>query len=626
MKALRPLNAGLWGISVALSWMWGLGLFFSVQFTFQFGFYGLLAFAFTNALGLFLFGLVTGILGKRLQGTNSLEVFFTKIARPFRLVFYLYQLLALTLTIFAIVKYLFFALDLGKAYLVMPLVVLIVLATACLFGEEFNIRRIKFSHGIMFAILLVAVGIMIWVFRPFDIQLTAVAQGQLPINDGYFWGYFIPICVGFLIGPWLDLQQWQRAIQIQKEKTSVGFSYLIGATLFGLLLVFHGVLALWALSKGAHQFSYAGIDGVQYAHDLITKLLVTLPMPDTPWIPVAYYTFIGICILTTLDSGYLALRWFLKENLKEYNNAMLALIPNSLITSPIPSLIFGGVFSLIAVAAKLEMEYFMVFFATFFVGYGALVIIRCFSKDQTSRIPQIKMFSMGSLAVVIFAFGYFLKGPVLMIGASLLPLLYILWLLFGDKALTGIENVVLPENESVDTFGAPNTAPRVLHAPAATGTGLEMEPVVTLPLEPHQNGSEYFEGKWFVHAFKATYQDTNSTGNVYFGMYAMWVGKTRELFFHHAMPKFNVKDSPYLILTRSFEHKFIRETREFEKVAVKIRVSNFNRKFVTMEHQIFDSNNQMLGRGQQSLLFVSSKDYSLMDIPQEVLTGFTEHL
>lgn len=624
MKALRPLNAGLWGISVALSWMWGLGLFFSVQFTFQFGFFGLLTFAITNALGLFLFGLVTGFLGRRLPGANSLEVFFARVARPFRLVFYLYQLLAITLTIFAVVKYLFFALELSKPLLVMPLTVLIVLATACLFGEEFNIRRIKFSHGIMFAILLAAVGSMIWVLRPFDVELTSLHEGQLPVDDPYFWGYVIPICVGFLIGPWLDLQQWQRAIQMQKEKTSVGFSYLIGAALFGLLLVFHGSLALWALSKGAYEFSYPGIDGIQYAHDIITKLMATLPMPDTPWIPVAYYVFIGICILTTLDSGYLALRWFLKENLKDYNNAMLALIPNSLVTSPIPSLIFGGIFSLFALVVKLELEYFMVFYATFFVGYGAMVVIRCFSKDPSARIPQIKMFSMGSLAVVIFAFGYFLKEPLLLIMGSVLPLLYILWLIFGDKALTGIENVVSPEDGPAESIAAPGGSPRMLHAPPATG--LELEPAVVLPLEPHQTGSEYFEGKWFVHSFRATYQDTNSTGNVYFGMYAMWVGKTRELFFHHVMPKFNVKESPYLILTRSFEHKFIRETREFEKVAVKIRVANFNRKFVTMEHQIFDSANQMLGRGQQSLLFVSSKDYSLLDIPQEVVTGFTEHI
>ena len=45
IKPPRWLNTLLWGNTVALSWMWGLGLFFSVQFTTQFGLPGLLSFA-----------------------------------------------------------------------------------------------------------------------------------------------------------------------------------------------------------------------------------------------------------------------------------------------------------------------------------------------------------------------------------------------------------------------------------------------------------------------------------------------------------------------------------------------------------------------------------------------------
>jgi acyl-CoA thioesterase FadM len=135
----------------------------------------------------------------------------------------------------------------------------------------------------------------------------------------------------------------------------------------------------------------------------------------------------------------------------------------------------------------------------------------------------------------------------------------------------------------------------------------------------------HFEGKWFVHSFVATYADTNSVGNVYFGIYAMWVGKTRELFFNRCLPKFNLKTTPYYILTRSFEHKFMRETREFERVSVKIKVGEYNRKFVTLEHQIFDSAGNQLGKGKQQLIFVSSADYKLLDIPDEVYEAFVAH-
>jgi len=114
-------------------------------------------------------------------------------------------------------------------------------------------------------------------------------------------------------------------------------------------------------------------------------------------------------------------------------------------------------------------------------------------------------------------------------------------------------------------------------------------------------------------------------GNVYFGMYAMWVGKTRELFFNRCLPKFNLKTTPYYILTRSFEHKFMRETREFERVSVKIKVGEYNRKFVTLEHQIFDSAGNQLGKGKQQLIFVSSGDYKLLDIPDEVYEAFVAY-
>lgn len=135
----------------------------------------------------------------------------------------------------------------------------------------------------------------------------------------------------------------------------------------------------------------------------------------------------------------------------------------------------------------------------------------------------------------------------------------------------------------------------------------------------------HFDGKWFVHSFVATYADTNSVGNVYFGMYAMWVGKTRELFFNRVMPRFNLKNTPFYILTRSFEHKFVHETREFETVSVRIHIASYNRKFVTLEHEIYDSTHHLLGKGKQSLLFVSSSDYRMIDIPSEVATAFVQH-
>ena len=630
IKPPRWFNTLLWGNTVALSWMWGLGLFFSVQFTTQFGLFGLLSFAIPNCLGLIFFGFITHHLARRQAGgSESLGKFFTGWSRPFRLVFLLYQLLAITLTIFALIRYGWMPLGLSPEVLYLPLILLVVLAAGILFGEEFNIRRIKWSHGVIFLIVAGAIGILFSAPARISPDLSAVQVEKLPTDDWNYWGYMVPIFIGFLLGPWLDLQQWQRAIQMHRERVSVAAAYVAGALQFFLFLLFHGMLALWALGAGAGRFLHTGLGGHVYGHDAVMRLLFE-KAAEHPWIFGAYCVFLCACVLTTLDSGYIALRWFLQSNVRTSVNAIFALIPTSLVTSPIPLFLLCGVIALAGAALGLELEYFMIFYATFFVGYSALAVARCYVNTPANRIPQVKMFCIGSLAVVIFAFGYLLGYPVFMIIGSLLPLGYVVWTLAkptaGEDFVSDADQLGAPADEmsplAAPTLPAAQAPVRAAaEAPATlTETAKSLVEAVQHPLGGH------FEGKWFVHSFVATYADTNSVGNVYFGMYAMWVGKTRELFFNRVMPKFNLKNTAFYILTRSFEHKFVRETREFETVSVRIRIGGYNRKFVTLEHEIFDSQNQLLGKGQQSLLFVSSADYKMIDVPPEVHTAFIPYV
>ena len=612
LKIPRWFGALLWGNSVALSWMWGLGLFFSVQFTTQFGLVGLLTFAIPNFLGLLTFGLVTHHLARRQSGSESLAQFFSTWSRPFRLVFFLYQVLAITLTIFAFLRYAWQPLGFEPWLLYLPLTLLVVLAAAILFGEEFDIKRIKFSHGVMFLIMAPAMLFII-------VQATSKGVGQmafpkLPTNDWNYWGYAVPIIIGFLVGPWLDLQQWQRAIQMHRERESIAAGYWLGSTQFFLMLLFHGLLTLWALSWLSGDFIRIGITGHPYGQDILVRMFI-----HSPWTFGAYAIFLAFCVLSTLDSGYIALRWFLQSNVSASNHPIFSLVSSRLLTSPIPIFIFGGLFAMAAAVLKLELEFFMIFYATFFVGYSTLAIVRCYLVSPANAIPQVKMFCIGSLAVVIFSYGYFLRSPSFQIVGSLLPLGYVLWLLLKPRS----SEEFLADTEELDAQVSGNAA----------SAGAVMSPArIAVPLSAVMDASAiqhslggHFEGKWFVHSLIATYADTNSVGNVYFGMYAMWVGKARELFFNCVMPKFNLKNTPFYILTRSFEHKFVHETREFETVTVRIRVAGYNRKFATLEHEIHDSTGQLLGKGKQTLLFVSSTDYKMLDIPPDVYSAFIAH-
>jgi acyl-CoA thioesterase FadM len=618
----RWLNAILWGNSVALSWMWGLGLFFSVQMTFMFGLQGLLMFAIPNALGLMLFGFLTQSVAKRHSGgQESLAIFFDKFSKPFRLIFYIYQIVALTLTVFALVNYLFVPLKLATGPLLglyLCLIVFVILAAGCLFGEEFGIQKIKLSHGLLGGLLLACV---VTLLTGLDPLVPAAFEWTSPFQDQWrgarFYGYAIPLVIGLLVGPWLDLQHWQRAIQIHREKTSIRASYFFGGSFFFLMLLFHGCLALWVMTLHGDQFiASPGLDGFNYAHDLITHYFHQNPKIPGGLMPLAYFSFLSICSLTTLDSGYIALKWFLGKNVENSENMLISLIPKQILGSPIPTFLIVGLITLGGILADLELEYFMVFYASFFVGYAALAIARCFVPNSQQPLPQIRMFSMASMSLAIFAFGYLKSDTTLLILGSILPLAYVLWLVFNADLL----RVVTERAGEVIEAASEIPAIKAITKSVTIATGSD----VIAPDDHHALGG-HFEGKWFVYSLIATYADTNSVGNVYFGMYSMFVGKTRELFFNTAMPDFNLKTTKFFILTRSFEHKFVREAREFDTITVKIRVADFNRKFCTLEHQIFGSDNELLGKGKQSLLFVASKDYALLDIPSEVYTAFMKY-
>ncbi|MDP4995313.1 MAG: hypothetical protein NWQ16_03720 [Akkermansiaceae bacterium] len=627
---LRWLNAFLWGNSVALAWMWGLGLFFSVQITFMFGLQGLLMFAVPNAIGLALFGWLTQIVAKRHPGGNeSLALFFEKFAKPFRLIFYIYQIVALSLTVFALVKYLFVPLlgtmpgfD-GKAVLALAVTmsVFLLLAVGCLFGEEFGIRKIKVGHALLGALLVICITSVLISLAPAGVGSGINGLGG---EHGYtmnrFWGLAIPLVVGLLVGPWLDLQHWQRAIQIHREKTSIRLSYVFGGLIFFFLLLFHGYVAMWVMGNASGTFETATsqLDELVYGHSIIVQHF-SEGFSGNSWIPAAYFGFLVICILTTLDSGYVSIKWFLEKNVEKSENMLISIVPKQIITSPIPTFVIVAVITLIAYFARFELEYFMVFFASFFVGYAALAIARCFVPNSQQSLPQIRMFSMACLCLVVFAFGYMVDQNVLMYIGSLLPLAYVVWL------VTTTDLLRLVTEKADEVMNAASEIPAI-KAIAKTEQPAPKSEVAAPEGGYDHNVAGHFEGKWFVYSMIATYQDTNSVGNVYFGMYPLYVGKTRELFFNAAMPDFDLKTTKFYILTRSFEHKFVRETREFDTITVKIKVKDANRKFCTLEHQIFGSEGQLLGKGQQSLLFVSSKDYGLLDIPPEVYSAFMKYM
>jgi acyl-CoA thioesterase FadM len=659
----------LWGSTVALSWTWGLGLFFSVQMAMHFGLAGLLGFAIPNAIGLFLFGFLTQRIARKHSDGRSFERHFLQTSGGLSWVFLLYAFTALSLTFFALLKYMIqpLGVDLGLA-------VLIILGAAVVLGEQFDISRIRFSHGIMLLIIALSLGLIGLLFNGWHGARGiewGLAPGAVSPKSTLYVGFVIPIIAGLLVGPWLDIQQWQRAIQIHREGGSIQASYGFGSLLFFSIIVAHGFLALTS-SSAAAQLGIANtpdvaLDGLFHAKASVVKLF-SGGLPEIPIaMQFAYYTFLILCVVSTLDSGYISLKWYLRQLVKKSNHLIFSFVPPTLVEAPMPFfLIVTGVAAL-AVPLGAQLEYFMSFYASFSLGYAVVFLFRSTYRPEFTNFTAETLFAVASFSLGIFGLGFFNEWWIAMCVGALIPLVHGVTVISSRVVVDDLQKA-LPRPDSTDVVPLPSVSgkaaevavqalekaiarldPRaaekfhaviqrveptaaqalasVLQAiqPQLGGAGMELVGSAPAPKDnSHARG--HYEGHWFTYSFVATYQDTNSVGNVYFGQYVLWVGKVREMFFNDCMPDFDLKTTDFFILTRSIEHKFNMESREFEMITVQIRVEGFNRKFATLEHQIFNEKKQLLGKGKQVLLFVSAKDYGIVDLPNEVKNAFLPHI
>lgn len=650
----QHINPFFWGCSIALSWTWGLGLFFSVQIAIQFGVAGLLAFAIPNALGLMAFGWLTQTIARKSESSLEFEKHFFRTVGNLRWVFLLYQVVAIALTFFALYKYVFLPLGVSPY-----LIALLMLGAGLLLGEQFKIAGLKWSHLAFSVIILLSILLIGWgggsYFRMVDVMPRPFGGVEhILSHEGTFapnWkfaGYFVPILVGFLLGPWLDIQQWQRAIQIRREHSSIRASYIFGGLLFFGILLFHGTLALAIWGEGIRlgitgALTQQTADGLFHAKDAVVQFLFAGGVEQVPVLfKLMYVIFLCLCIVSTLDSGYVALKWFQTDTIKKSDSIYVALIPKSFLESPVPPFVFAAVLGLVGLWLRFELEYFMAFYGSFSVGYALVFLFRTTFAPRWTAFTQTTLVSLAAFSLGAFGLGYFEEIWFLMAIGSLIPLAHAIATIATRAAVEEIKRTGIIEKIQEEGPAA------LMHRGRAKGDSREDAPAAAVAKAGSEEAafveaatadhvpmvrkdaagatSAWFEGKWFVHSFTTTYQDTNSVGNVYFAQYAMWIGKTRELFFRYAIPNFDLKSSPWYILTRAFEHKFLKETTEFEQIEVKIRIAGFNRKFVTMEHQVFDSGKTMLGKGKQVLLFVSSEDYHVIDIPAELHKAFLPYV
>lgn len=573
------IRSATWAPTIALSWFWGLGFFYAIHVTLTYGWLGFLAFALPNATGLGLFGWLLGAPRRRI------DTIVASVQGPYALLFLGAQFFAVAITIFGFAAYAW--LPLFGRDSVVGLVALILIA--CSIAHAVPLRGLRTIHSVALVLGLLACALLL-------VDLPRHPDGwTVPVHafDERFYGLVVPSLVGFLLGPWMDIQHWQRALEIRRSGGSVRVAYVTGAVLFLGLLTLNALLAARA-GLGVPVVSSDGLPGAYAA------VAQAIGRESVAGATAAFVVWTAIAAATTIDSFYNATRWLGTSVTARSNSPLLAFVPAGLVSSPV--WILGAALATAAAAiwANLSLLYLMMPFATLLVGAAACLV--CETLGATRRYDSVLNAMIGATACLIFVTGYLAPSWALLAIAPLIGLI---------GALPMIAQILgwCATQPADQLIPAAERAPRAAPVPVALD-------------RPDTVASHGFDGHWFVLRLIPTYDDTNSVGNVYFANYVRWVGKARELFFNVCMPDFDLKSTDFYILTKSFHHDFRREAMEFEPVTVRISIASHNRKFVTLAHEIHSEVNGLLGRGEQSLMFVDTVHYRPLDIPRTIVEGF----
>lgn len=572
-----------WSPTVALSWFWGLGFFYAIHVTLTNGWLGFLAFAVPNAIGLCLFGWIVG------APHRNPDKILASVGAKYTFLFLLCQLLAVTITVFSFANYAWLPLFGPNAWLG----IIILILAACSIGHAVSLRGLRNLHAVYLLLGLGASSVALAGFT----SVSEVGDVPLATFDERFYGLAVPTLAGFLLGPWMDIQHWQRAVEIRRDGGSIRVAYAVGAALFAGLLTINAFLAAAAGPAGI-VISADGIPGAQPA----VALAISRHHLDS--VALAFVAWTIIVAASTIDSFYAATRWLMTAVTTRSTSPLLAFIPGGLVASPVWITIAAFAIATAMIGANLSLMYLMLPFATLLVGAAACLV--CETLGARGRYDPALSYMIGLTAALIFVAGYVTPIPAFL---AIAPLIGLIGALPMTLELLGWGAKVQPVTQ------APKEEP-------VSETGSNSKGAVLTVAREDAVTAHGFDGQWFVMHLIPTYDDTNSVGNIYFANYFRWVGKCRELFFSICMPQFSLKTTDFYVLTKSFTHDFRREAAEFEPITVRLKIANHNRKFVTLAHEIHSKNHGLLGRGEQSLMFVDTQHYRPLDIPRAIVEGF----
>lgn len=401
----------LWGNSVALAWTWGYGTYLSIQIALAFGLYGLLIFCIPNAIGLALFGVLNHRLSKRLAlEKKTLKEYFFEKTKKYSTILLLFQFLALSINAFGFIRYV--AIPLGYSPLLSLGLLFVIPLLLMAYGRTSNIRWIHLILGVfIFSALIYCVSL--WNIGATQLPLDNVTLGLLNAPSIYFIGWSALTIFSLIFAPWLDIQHWQRAVQIQEDKGNLSRAYIIGGILFFIIIFFHGCAALYIKLQGIHFINELFIgDQVSYRYSMI--------MNSASEYGIVYVGFLFLIAIGSIASSLAGFRWYFLEKTQKPHCLNISIL------YPV-GFLMAYVFALVGWQEEAYVTLF-----TFFIlyAYSLFLIVYNSKNDFDKSINSKTLFRMSLVFFVaicsVIAFINVLSGVLLL----LYPFLILASLLF----------------------------------------------------------------------------------------------------------------------------------------------------------------------------------------------------
>lgn len=305
MAAGRNVPWWLGAVSICVTWIWAPALFISSKQAYENGLPGIFWFTLPNILSL----MIVAPLAVRIR--NYMPAGFTlpewikhrfdqRVHKMFLAVFFWYQLIAVTMQLYAGGS--IFTLLTGVP---LPAVMLALAATTLTYSIISGMRASIITDFLQYSMILVG-GLLVipWTVTSAG-GLSAVAKGiggaggnHNSILDGQVaFEFGIVTSIGLICGSLCDQQNWQRAFTIERQKLFQ--AYILAGILFGIVPIALSTLGFLAANPACTIQLPAGID-----NSMIGVATVARYLPS--WAVVAFIIMMlgGLC--ATLDSAMCA--------------------------------------------------------------------------------------------------------------------------------------------------------------------------------------------------------------------------------------------------------------------------------------------------------------------------------